>query len=188
MNTIRKENRKIMFTKIKVFTILLVVAFIGVSPEGIGAQESDLYKVTTNKITAEAFYCLTEQDIAAGNPPSVFLADISIVESPDGEQAAIRINNVVVNISVYSIGKVINAIEFGINIEASNIKKPLKSKNFEPVYIDRIGALYRPALFNVWHPTGIDIGTIYTEKNKSFYMYFLVGGADEGEENYIMVC
>ncbi len=86
-----------MFTKIKVFTILLVVAFIGVSPGDIGAQESELYKVTTNKITAEAFYCLTEQDAANGNSPSVFLADISIVESPDKEQVAIRINSVVIN-------------------------------------------------------------------------------------------
>ncbi len=178
-----------MFTKRKVFIILIgVTLLVSISPKALNAQESDLYKVTTNKITAEAFYCLTEQDAANGNSPSVFLADISMVESPDGEQVAIRINSVVINISVYSIGRVIDAINFGIGVEASNIKKPLKSKNFDPVYIDRIGALYKPALFNVWHPTGIDIGTIYTEKNKSFYMYFLVGGADEGEENYIMVC
>jgi len=177
-----------MFTKIKVFTILLVVAFIGVSPEGIGAQESDLYKVTTNKITAEAFYCLTEQDVAGGRSPSVFLANINILESPDGKQLAIQINDDVLTIYTVALSNIIDAIQSGIDIEAKNIKKPLKAKNFEPIFINRVFAFYSPATSSAWHRTVVDIGTIYNNRNKSFYMYFLVNSSDIKDVSYIMVC
>lgn len=48
-----------MFTKRKVFSILVgVTLLVSISPKALNAQESDLYKVTTNKITAEAFLLL----------------------------------------------------------------------------------------------------------------------------------
>jgi len=189
MNTIRKENRKIMFTKRKVFSMLVGVALlVSISPKALNAQESELYKVTTNKITAEAFYCLTEQDAANGNSPSVFLADISIVKSPDGEQLAIKINNDVLTIYTIDLNDMINAIKSGIDILAGNIKKPLKAKIFDPVCINSIFAFYSPATSISWYYTVVDIGTIYTNRNKSFYMYFYVKSSDIKDESYIMVC
>ena len=178
-----------MFTKRKVFSILIgVTLLVSISPKALNAQESDLYKVTTNKITAEAFYCLTEQDAANGNSPSVFLADISMVESPDGEQVAIQINDDVLTIYTVALSNIIDAIQSGIDIEAKNIKKPLKAKNFEPIFINRVFAFYSPATSSAWHCTVVDIGTIYNNRNKSFYMYFLVNSSDIKDVSYIMVC
>ena len=133
---------------------------------------------------------MSEQEAFVGRKPLVFLANIYILESPDGKQLAIKINNDVLTIYTASLDNIIKAIQSGIGIEADNIKKPLKDKNFDPVFIDGVFAFYSPSTTTQWYCSTVEMGTIYTNKNKnkSFYMYFLVNSSDIKDVSYIMVC
>jgi len=162
---------------------------IGVGFSTSYSEQDPVIFLNQGLITGEAFYCVSEEEANDGISPKGWESNIILSEDTQAKQLVFRANTEHVFIESGDFGKVIKTTEAGIAIEAENIKKPLVQKNFEPTYIDKLNITYLHTFRSyILCETGLDMGTLYNNKNRSFYMYFLVGDSDKTNQNFVKIC